>query len=102
MPHTRTAAPRLWRWISVGLLLPAASSLALAQAVVGQVGNPVPLHPAMHHGVGPAMGHGPGMGPMLAGRALDQVGASAEQSTRIREILEIAMRELRALDVPRS
>ncbi len=67
--------------------------------------------PGMGHGMGPGMGHGPGFGAgmgagmgmgmgMMGGpgmaRALDGVGATAEQKAQIQQILQAARGDLRA------
>lgn len=65
--------------------------------------------PGMGHGMGPGMGHGPGagfgagMGPgmgLMGGpgmaRALDGVGATAEQKAQIQQILQAARTDMRA------
>lgn len=48
-------------------------------------------HHAAHHRMGPGMADGP----MMAERALDAVGASAEQKTRVRDIFKAARDDVR-------
>lgn len=73
----------------------------LLLALAGASASAVQAQPAMHPGEGArhAAHHrmGPGMadGPMMLQRALDAVGASAEQKTKVRDIFKAAGDDLR-------
>ena len=93
----RPAAPALARaLLGAAVLAAALSATAQAQPMAPQGG----MHGGMH-GEGPhrAMAHrmGPGQGgaAMLSDRALDAVGASADQKARIRDIMGKARDDLR-------
>lgn len=92
---TRLAAP-----VAAVALLAGLASVVMAQPVdgAGMGAGPGPRHAGMHR-MGPGMGgEMPGMGAgmgMLAERELDAVGASAEQKTKVREILRAAHDDLR-------
>lgn len=84
----------------VGLALVAALAGGLASAAWAQAPAPRdgermgPRHAAMHGHGGPAERMGPMMGGQFSGRALDAVGASAEQKAKLREIMQAARKDL--------
>jgi Spy/CpxP family protein refolding chaperone len=69
----------------------AATTLAQAQPMMGP-GGPGGMHGAAMH-AHPGMG----LGPMLDGRLLDTVGATADQKTRVHDIYKTAQDEVRRL-----
>jgi Spy/CpxP family protein refolding chaperone len=83
---------RGWGAAALALLLAGtAASWAQAQPAMPRGGEPAgPLH-AMHHRAGPGFGEAP----WLSGRALDAVGASAEQKARVHDIFKAARDDLR-------
>jgi Spy/CpxP family protein refolding chaperone len=80
-----------YRFTLLLALLSAAATLTQAQPLPGPGGQPGPhgavLHP--HSGIGG--------GPLLDGRQLDAVGATAEQKARVRDIFKAAHDDLRKL-----
>lgn len=68
----------------LGLLLALGAGLAMAQPMARPDGPPPGMHAMGMHG-----GHG-----MMMGRALDAVGATADQKTRIAAIMKIAHDDL--------
>lgn len=77
------------------------TTATLLLALAGATASLAQAQPAMHPGDGArhAAHHrmGPGMadGPMMAGRALDAIGASAEQKSKVRDIFKAARDDLR-------
>lgn len=69
-----------------GLLLAAAAPPVQAQPAAQPNAQPM-----AHHRMGPAMAGDP----MMSGRLLDSVGASAEQKTRVQDILKTAHDDIR-------
>ena len=65
------------------LLLGAASAPVMSQGMAAGAAGP---HQAMHHG----MGRSGAEHPMMSGRVLDAVGASADQQARIQQIMRQA------------
>ena len=78
------------------LLLAATVAVALSGALAA-VAQAQPMPDRAHHGMGGhAMGPGGEAGPMMRGRMLDAVGASADQKARIHDIMARAHDEGRA------
>ena len=73
-----------------GLLLAAAAPPVQAQPAAQPTIQPA-AQPMAHHRMGPAMAGDP----MMSGRLLDSVGASAEQKTRVQDILKTAHDDIR-------
>ncbi len=65
-------------------------AVALTGALLAAAAPPVQAQPAAHHRMGPGMAGDP----MMAGRWLDSVGASADQKTRVQDILKTAHDDL--------
>ena len=91
---TRTTTSRLPAQRSTYLKLSAAGLLvAVAGLGAGQVqAQPAAPHHAAHHRMAPGMGM-PGLA--IPERLLDEVGASAEQKSKLREIFQAAGNDLR-------
>jgi Spy/CpxP family protein refolding chaperone len=101
LPAQRSLLRQLTATTVLLAILATGASQVRAQAAAP--GQPQPAAMAMPHGAQHAahrqMGAGMGMGmagPMIPERALDAVGASAEQKTRLREIFKAAGDDLRA------
>ena len=73
-----------------GLLLAAAAPPVQAQPAAQPNAHPM-AQPIAHHRMGPGMAGDP----MMSGRLLDSVGASAEQKTRVQDILKTAHDDIR-------
>jgi Spy/CpxP family protein refolding chaperone len=100
--NTPTALHRLAAPVAAVALMSALASVAMAQPAppaegMAGMGGPGPRHVGMHR-MGPGMGAMPGMAGapgLLADHELDAIGASAEQKTKVREILRAAHDDLR-------
>jgi periplasmic protein CpxP/Spy len=95
--HTRSTLRHLTAFTLVMALAGAAADMAQAQPAGGMGGMPGKDGMTMQHGPRhaahhPQGGHG---GMMMSERMLDTVGASAEQKTRVRDILKTAQDEQR-------
>ena len=94
-PATRRPLRHLAKASLLYALTGAALSMAQAQpagarGATGGMGGPGAMHAAAHHGMGHGgAGAGVGFG-MMSERMLEASGASAEQKTKVREILKAA------------
>jgi Spy/CpxP family protein refolding chaperone len=88
----------LGRWVRMPLLTltPVVASLACVAALAQPAGmapdGPPGMHPAMHHGPGMRGGESG----MMGERMFDQVGVSAEQKAKIRDIMKAAHTDVEA------
>lgn len=102
--HAARRPLRLMSLATLAVALTAAALLAAAPQVRAQAAGAAPAaqhatehatehaaRHASHHRMGPAMAGDP----MLSGRLLDAVGASAEQKARVQEILKTAHDDMR-------
>jgi Spy/CpxP family protein refolding chaperone len=105
-PRTRLRTPG-WKLLAGTGLLAIAASLAqpvFAQGPMGMMPAGGPMGPAGDMGgmadMGGGMGGGPGMG-MMGGRhgerLFDSVGATAEQKTQLRQIMDTARNDMKPL-----
>lgn len=94
--HPRSTLRHLTAFTLVMALAGAAADAAQAQPAGGMAGMPSHDAMAMQHGPRHAAHHPQGgQGGMMSERMLDAVGASAEQKTRVRDILKTAQDDQR-------
>ncbi len=96
-PHPRHHAARRAAWAVAAAMLVAAVGSAQAQgeAPQAQRGAQHSAHPLIGLGLGLGLGHGMA-GLIIPARALDAIGASAEQKARLRDIFKAALDDLSA------